>query len=108
MYQVGENGVAISDSIHRALNDMVLRITDGHVSGWEDNYKIFIGSEGDVTGEPIKKGRSGFQSGFTQKIAFLPTPEWVRDSSQRVCICFTYELSRMMEDWWKKYARHLR
>lgn len=103
MYHLLDEKVAISGSVHRALNDMVQRLTN-HNIGWEHNFKISVDMNGQVHAESLHPDRMSLQSGFTSKIVFLPTPKWVRGTQQVVYICFTWEVAELMESWWKRYA----
>jgi len=111
MYQYRLDGkeIVVSDSVHRSLNDVVGRVTENQVSGWEDNYEIILGLDGEIRARATERNTRGlgFESALTEKLVFLPTPEWVRDSEQKGCICFYHELEDFMGNWWKEYARRL-
>jgi len=110
MYKYGLGGhIAISGSVHRSLNDVVGRITKNQVSGWEGNYEIILCLDGQINACATEQNTRGlnFQSTLTEKLVFLPTPEWVQNSEQNGYICFYYELEGFMRKWWKEYARHL-
>lgn len=109
MYDLLRGDVAISDAVHRALNNVVNKMTDGHVSGWQDNYRIYLGSDGQVDARSTEQNNRGdFQSGLTTKLIFLPTPGWIQGTEQKVYICFYYELAELMKTWWREYAYLIR
>ncbi len=107
-YQLGAN-VGISPSVHRELNDVVGRMTNNRVSGWEGNYNITLGLDGKIDAQATEQNNQGlsFETGITKKLAFLPTPVWVHDSEQKGLICFVYEIEGYMSEWWKQFARRL-
>ena len=110
MYKLSDEDVAISGPVYRSINDVVNKMTGGNVSGWEDNYKIFLDSDGQIKAVPVgpnKQGLFGFRSGLEKKLAFLPTPVWVKDSKRRVYFCFTHELPGLMKEWWREYSELL-
>ena len=111
VYDISSEGVAISDAVHHALNDLAAKMTDGAVSGWQKHFRILLYSNGQVDAKPKDTNRpfhAGFQGGLTEALVLLPTPEWVRDSKQEIYICFYYELKDLMREWWEKYAKLLR
>ncbi len=109
MYNLSSEEVVISGAVHRALNDIVMGMTNQHISEWRGNYKIFVGLDGQIKAEPEERKSDpvGFQSGFREKLVFLPTPEWVYNTPQKIYICFSYQLPDLMLKWWEKYANLL-
>jgi hypothetical protein len=107
LFCLSREDVAISDAIHRELNDVVDRMTDHGVSGgWRKNYKIFLSSDGQIDARPKGPGSPmAFKSGLTNKPVVLPTPKWVCDSKQTRYICFSYELPGLMNQWWEEYEK---
>jgi hypothetical protein len=109
-YDISSAGVAISMAVHRALNDIVKKMTKGEVSGWQDNYKVVVSLEGFIDARPENSNKCNLYltAQFEQKVVFLPTPEWVRDTRQKLYICFYYELADLMRKWWVDYADLIR
>lgn len=109
MYNVSNPLVAISGAVHRELNDIVADMTKKNV-GWRDNYTIYLGADGQIEATAVKPNPHGlvglidFKTGINKKLVFLPTPQWVRDSNQKVYICFRYELPEIMEELAKTYV----
>lgn len=105
MFHLDSKSIVVSDAVHRALNDLVSKMTENQVSGWQGNYEIFLDRDGQIEAKPtMQNGRGGFQSGLKLKLVFLPTPEYVKGSTQLLYICFAYEFGGLMGMWWGSYG----
>lgn len=108
MFYLDGESIVVSGAVHRALNDVVGRMTENSVSGWQGNYKIFLDHDGQIEAKPTEQNkRGGFQSGLTSRLVFVPTPEWVKDSNQKLYICFANELDELMRKWWGEFSLRL-
>lgn len=109
MFDLSDPKVAISASVHRALNDIVAKAVSRFSGSWRDSYDVFMDCEGVIVFTPKSANIPAIPNSKPQayKVVVLPTPKWVR-SEQRFYICFSFELSGLMEDWWKIFSDMLR
>ena len=107
-YDITKPDVAISGSVHRALNDVVNRMIRGKVSGWKGNYRILLSQDGHGNAMSLKSEEDHFGIFLDRKLVVLPTPKWVGSTEQKVYLCFAYELQELMNHWWCQYAENLR
>lgn len=104
--------IKVSSEVHRALNDLVDRMTCHEVSGWQGNYDIVLNIDGTVDARPTKRNiennllAKDFKEKLRGELVFLPTPEWVQ-TDQGGFICFRREIPVYMKNWWDEFAKYM-
>ena len=113
VYNLSNIANAYSDSIHRAIQDEIDRLTERKCGVWHEHYLIHLSLTGEFNAHLLPEQKTSdlkekVEGKITRKIVVLPTPKFVENTTpQRRYICFDYEVPDMMKEWWNVFLRSL-